>query len=436
MFSIATTQSSAKAWIVCLLSALFFSYELVQFHMLNSISTYLLRDLQITGTEYGFLSSTYLFADVVFLLPAGIILDRCSTRSVILSALALCILGTVGFAYSHVMWTACFFHFLSGIGNAFCFLSCMMLVARWFPVERHALVMGMVVTIGMLGGVIAQTPFTLLTQMFDWRSALLIDAVVGTVIFGLIFAFVEDRPKRSLRDDDDENSASSTHSFWGGISYALCNRQNILCGIYTGLMNLPVMLLGAMWGSLYLVQMRHLDLTEASFVAGLICTGTIVGSPVFGYISDRIREKRPLMISGAVLSIGVIALLMFLTNLSFPALCALFFFLGFFTSTQVLGYPLITESSRKELTGTSMGVAAVIIMGLAAVAQPLSGMLIDMEWNGAYYDQLPQYSYNDFLNLFWIFPIGFFISLFTAYAVREPKHERCAKQDFQFDLVP
>ena len=260
-----------KAWLICVLAALFFSYELVQFHMLNSISTYLMTDLNITGTEYGFLCSTYLLADVICLLPAGIILDRFSIRKVILSALALCIVGTVGFAYSHDLWTASVFHFLSGIGNAFCFLSCMMLVARWFTSDRYSYVMGMVVTIGMLGGVIAQTPFTLLSQMFDWRNALLIDAVVGTAIFGFIYAFVQDRPEGS----EQEERPTNPHSFWGGILYAIFNRQNILCGLYTGMMNLPVMLLSAMWGSLYLVQIRHLDMTQASFVAGLICTGTI-----------------------------------------------------------------------------------------------------------------------------------------------------------------
>jgi MFS family permease len=380
----------------------------------------------MSATEYGFLSSTYLFADVILLLPAGIILDRFSTRKVILSALALCILGTVGFAYSYQLWTACFFHFLSGIGNAFCFLSCMMLVAKWFPAERHAYVMGMVVTIGMLGGVIAQTPFTLLTQMFDWRSALLIDALVGTAIFALIYAFVEDQPKNYV----SKGSVGSTYSFWGGIKYAICNRQNILCGMYTGLMNLPVMLLGAMWGSLYLVQIHHLNLSEASLVAGLICTGTIVGSPFFGYVADRMQTKRPLMIAGAILSICVISLLMSSLNLSFAALSALFFLVGFFTSTQVLGYPLITDSSVKELTGTSMGVAAVIIMGLAAIAQPLSGMLIDMNWNGAFLDQIPQYSRSDYLHLFWIFPVGFLISLVTAYSLKE------AGNEFEYDYVP
>lgn len=409
------STSTVKAWIVCVLAALFFSYELVQFHMLNSISSHLLRDLGLSGTEYGFLSSTYLLADVIFLLPAGIILDRFSTRKVILAALFLCIFGTVGFAYSQTLATACFFHFLSGIGNAFCFLSCMMLVARWFPVERHAYVMGMVVTIGMLGGVIAQTPFTFLAAMFDWRSALLIDAAVGAAIFVAIYAVVMDYPAGYAA----QKEAKGSYSFWGGIIYAICNRQNILCGLYTGLMNLPVMLLGAMWGSLYLTQIHHLDLSQASFVAGLICTGTIVGSPFFGYFADRTQEKRPLMMGGALLSLGVMGLLMFSVGLSFLILCVLFFLLGFFTSTQVLGYPLITDSSVKELTGTSMGVAAVIIMGLAAVAQPVSGMLLDAEWNGALLHGVPQYSYDDYISMLWIFPIGFILSLFTAYALQE-----------------
>src|SRR4029078_4784804 len=121
------------------------------------------------------MSSAYLGADILFLLPAGIILDRFSTRRVILTAMLVCVIGTVGFAITDSFILASFFHFLSGIGNAFCFLSCVVLVSHWFPPRRQALVIGSLVTMAFLGGMMAHTPFAHLNDSYGWRNSLLID---------------------------------------------------------------------------------------------------------------------------------------------------------------------------------------------------------------------------------------------------------------------
>lgn len=274
-------NQNVRAWVVCLLAALYFSYELVQLHMLNAISPFLLKDLRLNATDFGTLCSTYLMADVVFLMPAGMLLDRFSTRRVILIALSLCIAGTIGFSYAETLFTAGICHFLSGIGNAFCFLSCMMLVSRWFPKEKQAFAIGMVITIGLFGGVIAQTPFSFLAQALHWRNALLVDGLIGIGIFLAVYGFVYDPPGESKG-----NVIPLPIPFFTGLKRALLNRQNILCGLYTGLMNLPVMIIGAMWGSLFLTQVHHLTLSHASFISGLICLGTIAGSPIVGRLAD------------------------------------------------------------------------------------------------------------------------------------------------------
>ncbi len=409
---------SIMPYLVCFSAALFFAYELMQMHMMNAIAPFLMRDLAMNGTSFGNLCATYLLADVIFLFPAGIILDRFPTRSVILIALALCIFGTVGFALATSYPLACVCHFFSGIGNAFCFLSCMMLISRWFPAEKQAFIIGLVVTIGMLGGVIAQSPFSYLSELLTWRRALLVDAVFGMFVYGLIFLFVYDPEKLNQQKIHQEIP------FWEGIRRSVFNLQNIFCGLYTCLMNLPLMVIGAVWGSLYLTQIHQVPLTKASFIVSMICMGTIVGSPVFGYFSDKSRLRRPWMAIGAVLSFVVMCLILGLSHLSEGMLILLFFALGLFSSSQILGYPTITESNPKELTGTSMGIAAVIIMGLPMIAQPLSGYLLDLNWTGLVTNGTPIYNASDYLKAFSMFPIGFLIALVANFVIKEPKKLR------------
>ena len=89
-----TPHSNKKAWLVCLIASLFFLYEFTQMNFINSISPNLIKSLQLSSGQLGMLASAYLISNVIFLLPAGNILDRFAVNKVILSTLGLCILGT------------------------------------------------------------------------------------------------------------------------------------------------------------------------------------------------------------------------------------------------------------------------------------------------------------------------------------------------------
>lgn len=400
----------SKAWFICFIAACFFSYELVQLHMLNALSPHIMKDLHLDATGLGTLSSTYLLADVLFLIPAGLILDRFSVRKVILTALGFCVLGTIGFAYSQTLFQASFFHFFSGIGNAFCFLSCMLLANGWFK-EKSTLVMSVMITIGLLGGVIAQVPFSLLAAAFSWRQALLIDGAIGVVIWALNYFFVYDAKGRI------QETKTSLKEIINQVILACKVKETWLCGFYTGLMNLPLMIISAMVGNLFLTDVHRLSQTKASFAISMISFGTIVGSTAVGYISERLQQKKSLMIFGALSSFILFSYLMMANTINYTVITMLFFLIGLFSSTQVLGYPMITDAAPKEAKGTAMGVSALIIMGLAFVLQPITGILLDMNKTTS----LNSYSAQDFSRAFLLFPVAFFLSALLAALVKERK---------------
>jgi hypothetical protein len=68
-----------------------------------------------------------------------------------------------------------------------------------------------------------------------------------------------------------------------------------------------------------------------------------------------------------------------------------------------------------------MGIAALIIMGIAGVIQPLSGKLLDYSWSGAMQNGAPLYALKDFMTAFMIFPIGFVIALIALARIKEPQ---------------
>ncbi|MCZ6914266.1 MAG: MFS transporter [Rickettsia endosymbiont of Ixodes persulcatus] len=411
-----------QSWIVCFSAALFFFYEFIQMNMFNAISADLMRAFSLDATELGKLSAYYFYANLLFLPVAGALLDRFSTRLIILSALLFCVVGIAGFATTHSFFLACIFRFMSGIGSAFCFLSSIRLASRWFPAKQMALVTGLIVTMAMMGGMVAQTPLTLLNQALGWRYTLLLDAGLGLMIFTIIFYFVQDCPP-GLKQDQKvlqlELADLGVLKSWG---LAYLNPQNLLCGLYTSLTNLPIALLGAIWGSLFLQQTAHLSPTEASLAPSMLFLGTIIGGPIVGWFSDKIKKRVLLMLLGALISLLLtIAIICLPKLLSLTAILLLFFTLGFFTSSQVLSYPLVAESNPKNLTATSVSVVSFFAIGGYAVFQPLFGWLMDYDWQGTVINQIRIYSIGDYHRALLILPIGFCIALFAALLMKESR---------------
>lgn len=415
------TKFTKLAWIVTLTSSLFFFYEFIQLNLFNSIDVELMKDFKLNAVQLGQLASMYFIANAICLFPAGNLLDRYSTKYLLLFAVAISTLGTFIFGVAQDHNIAAAGRFLVGIGAAFCFLSCIRIASRWFPPHRMATVTGIVVVMAMLGGLAAQTPFALLVQWLgDWRKAMLINAFLGFLIFIAIALIVQDRPPDAQEDAQNDHLQLKTLGLWQCIKMSVLNPQNWLGGIYTSLMNLPVFLLGALWGMHYLSEVHHVSLVQASYATTLFFVGVIFGSPAFGWFSDRIGRRVLPMILGAILSLIVMFILMLTPHLSLFSLMVLFFLIGFVTSSQVLTYPTIAELNPIYLTSTAVSIDSFCIMVSGFIFQPFFGWVMEhMGETHEVINGLTHYTATDFNRAMWIMPIAFIFALITAFFIRE-----------------
>ncbi len=413
-------KTAWQPWLVCFSAALFFFFEFIQLNMFNAIGPGLMKDFGIKATVLAEISDKYFLANIIFLFPAGMILDRVSTRRTILIALFVSILCTFGFAIATAVWQLMAFRFITGVAGSFCFLSCVRLASRWFEPRQMALVIGLVVTFAMMGGMVAQTPLTVLTEHFGWQTAVVIDASAGLVMLLLVFLFVKDRPDSGAVQDDHGAHSLTGRAFWLALKRTLLRRQNWLGGLYTSLMNLPIFLLGAIWGIFYLTQIHGLSRAEASVVTLMLFVGTIIGSPVVGWISDFMRSRKVPMIVGAIFSLLLILALIYVPDLSLFSLIIIFFGVGFFTSTQIISYPLIAESNPLSLTATAEGMASVLIMA-GGYTQVFFAYLMQRQWHSIYVHGIPVYTLSEYRLALSIMPIAFIIALVFAFIVKDTR---------------
>ncbi len=417
------TTHTTLAWIVTLTAALFFFYEFINLIFPNAIDVQLMQAFNLNAPQLGMLVSMYFVANALFLFPAGNLLDRYSTRKLLLCAVSVCTLGTFIFAWAPNYIVAGVGRFLVGAGASFCLLSCIRLASRWFPPSRMAFVTGIVVTMAMLGGFVAQSPMVFLTELVGWRKAVSINGALGIFILIAIALIVQDRPPDSHEKAEQDKANLKSLGFLRSIKLVLSNKNNWFGGIYTSLLNLPVFLLGGLWGMHYLMQVHHLSWIDSSYVASMLFVGVIFGSPAFGWFSDRIGRRCLPMIIGAILSFIVIMLLMYIPSLSRIQLSILFFLVGFVTSSQVLTYPTIAELNPIALTGTAVSIASVTIMLSGVIFQPLFGWILEWKWDHTIIDNVRVYSVQDFNHAMLIMPIAFVIGLVIAFLIRETNCE-------------
>lgn len=426
--SIVTDQEHSiyLPWIICFFGSLFFFYEFIQMNMPNAISNSMMKEFGMTTTEFTSMASTYFWANVLFLIPAGQILDRYSTRRVILISLAVCVFGTYMFSQAQSVSAAAFYRFLTGIGSGFCFLSNVRLATRWFPPRKLALVTGLIVTMAMMGGIVAQNPLIRLVNLLGWREAIEINAAFGVLIFALIALFVRDFPSTQKAVQEQQREHLNTIGFWKAMSIALLTPRNWFCGAYTCFMNLPLIILGGGLGVKYLQYTAGLENTQAAWVMTAMFLGAVIGSPFMGWLSDFIELRRPPMLVGAIASILLMVALIALPIHSIPLLVVMFWLLGFITSTQVISYPTVAENSPPYLTASCVSVVSLTTIGGLGVFLPVFGSLIDWHRGGALVHGQAAYSASDFHFAMWLFPICFVISLLAAYFVPETR----AKNEF------
>src|SRR5262249_19480958 len=117
------TTHTKLAWVVTLTASLFFFYEFIQMNLFNSINEQLREAYHLDAVQLGQLFSMYFYANFICLFPAGNLLDRFSTRKLLIFAISVCTIGTFLFSTATAYWVAAVGRFMVGIGASFCFLS-------------------------------------------------------------------------------------------------------------------------------------------------------------------------------------------------------------------------------------------------------------------------------------------------------------------------
>lgn len=406
-------KSTFMPWIVCIAATLFFFYEFIQANMFASIAADIMRDFKIQADKMAFMSSIYYLANVVFLFVAGIVLDRFSIKKTLVVSMFLCVISTFVLSYSESYSVALMCRFITGIGSAFCFLGPVRLASRWFPPKRMALVTGAIVTMAMTGGMIAQYPLTKLVTFVGWRQAVEDVGLLGLVMMLVMMLWIREKPQ-----EREEPGQHRYINIFKAARTAYLNTQFVRAAFFASLMNMAIAIFGAMMGTLYLEQRMGISAEQAAMINGMLFLGSIVGSPLIGWISDKVGLRVLPMKVGVLVALIVLLIILY-APVSINIMMVLFFLLGLFTSAQVISYALVAESSSPLMTATAVSVVSIVTQGGYCVYQNLFSKLLTSSGAMHLVNGVPVYSLNSYQHAAIVLPIGLVVAFVMLLGLRE-----------------
>lgn len=414
-----TKKQLMMSWFTVLSAGLFFFYSHIELNIFNAINIPLMKAFHIDASLSSELSATTLLAVLICVPFAGTFIDRFSTRKLIIITLFFSSGGIALLAISNTVSVAFISRFLTGVGSAFCFLSCIKLASRWFPSRYVGIVVGVLVTMATAGGMVAQKPVTDLVSIFGWRNALWMDALLGLVIIIWIYCFVQNYPNNAKKHSDDDVTPINQISILSQLKLSYLDTKNWMFGLYTGFINLPFWILGASWGIPFLTQVYKFDASNAANITSMLYLGIIFGSPTISIISNYIGKRRLIMSLGASILFILLTIVTFDHGLRYASLSTFFFLIGFCSGVQVLTYPIVAEISSTELTATSVSVISFATMLSGAVSQILFGHIMDSVDAPKVLDGISTYPPNAYMIALLLLPATALVSIILAYKFKQ-----------------
>ncbi len=369
--------SRARAIAIIVLCAMFLFFKYLMQVSPSVMTSQLMATFHLQGVGLGILGSAFFWSYLVTQLACGPLLDSFSIRWLSTAAIALGVGGLVLFSHTSTFSIAILARILMGGSAAFATVSYMKLTANWFEPKYFAMMSGFVATAAMIGAISGDAPLELITHHWGWQAAIETCAFIGvglTICFALI---VRDQPKELL----PHNKVEAHPIRMEDIKKILKNPNNWILMFYTGLALSPVLVFAGLWGNPFLHHVYQIPKGTLAWYTSLSFAGMALGAPILGYISDKLNQRRLVMVGTAIIALIFLSDVIFFTDQPHWLLALSMFTFGFMSGSFMLGFAIATEINPIAVAAT---VVAVINTGdpiVGSWAEPLIGKILDHTWD-------------------------------------------------------
>uniref|UniRef100_UPI0001B0257C MFS transporter n=1 Tax=Legionella drancourtii TaxID=168933 RepID=UPI0001B0257C len=408
----------ATAYFIFFLAASFYLYEFILQVAPSVMAESMMKTFGVTGEGFGFISAFYFYAYAPTQLPAGVLYDRYGPRKLMTFAIILCALGSAFFASTDSVFTACIGRFLIGIGSAFSFIGVLVLLSRWFPPYYFAILAGIAQLMSSVGAMFGEVPLAYLIQGVGWRNASFILSVIGFILAAFFWLYIRDYPHQ-------QNQTAPQHYLrdeWKRLVAVCKHAHTWIIGSYAFAIWTPIAVFAALWGVPYLQEKFQISVVAASGLCSMIWIGIGVGSPLLGWLSDKIESRRIALILSAALGLIATLTLLYLPGLTYGWTPFVLFVLGLGAGGQTVSFAVVKENNAPELVGTASGFNNLSVLIGGAIFQPLVGYILQHTNSWHVVNGVHVYSTQSYQIALLVMPLCFLASLLIAGFLLKESH--------------
>ena len=341
------------------------------------IAPKLVKDLVLDAETLGILGGAFFYSFALIQIPMGPMLDRIGPRFVVTTFTLAGGLGALLFALATSFIPALLGRVLIGAGMASIMMGALKVFTLRFPPEKFATLMGVTLTIGTLGNIVATSPLAYLASTIGWRMTFVFASGITIFLAFLLFWALGGESKRdahSLAFSSSQPKIRILQSIRLVLGSVVFWQNAVLTFFRYG----TFMALQGLWLGPYLMDTKGYSPIQTGNVLILLAVGTILGYPISGILSDRIvRSRKNIVILGVSLYTLTLFCLVGVVKIQSPFWYGfVFFFMGLFASFGMVIFSHIKEIFPNTISGTVMAWLNFFTIAGVAIFMPALGKVI------------------------------------------------------------
>ncbi len=339
----------------------------------------LIRDLGLDAADLGLLTSTYFLTFAAFQLPLGLLLDRFGPRRTEAALLLFAAAGAGTFAAAPSTEMLIVGRALIGFGVSACLMAAFKAFVIWFPRERLPLVYGIQMAAGGLGALTATVPVEAALHITDWRGVFWILGGLTIVASGVLFFAVPEKQTGQPQTTFGEQLRGVARIFSSPVFWRVAPVTVAAQAAFLSIQSL--------WTGPWLRDVGGLDRGAVADSLLMIAAAMIAGFISIAVLTDRLARWGVKPMSVAVPAMGLFMVLQAaiiiqpagqMADPMAGAGLSLWMLFGFFGTTGILPYAVMSQSFPPHLAGRVNTGLNVLVFTSAFCAQWGMGAIINL----------------------------------------------------------
>jgi MFS family permease len=311
------------------------------------------------GNVVGAYTLAYGFAQ----LAAGLLTDRFGSRRLVLVGLGLGAAGSATFAVTETYLVAVLARLLMGMAGGCLYTPTIAYLFAASPARLRGRAMGFAETGVGAGQVLSLLGLPVLFAAIGLTPAFLALPVAALALGLAVTLGIPDVPPSARAAAGSIRSLAGERDFW-------------LLAVGFVFVGMLAQVAVHSWMPTYLRQVHGFGVVGAGVSTGVVVTGLMLFSPLFGILSDRLTARRPVMLIGCLLALAGLAMLL-VTRDPWVAIGAALLVSASSAATIPMQIVFASERFRAVGSGTAIGLVNTGGQLAASLGGPLYGTLLD-----------------------------------------------------------